>query len=235
MKPLMFALVLSLAVAASAIAWFEDGSSRLAVQAKGCRTFASSYEIVTTSVPVTFTSTVKGTCEFNSTALKTTCVNNYSDTFGTATTSTSVTAFKSAADAIDEVAVVPPRRRSLNTETTTTLKGAKTSHILVSTYDGQNRLTGESAPGATVSYKAWDASGRPTSATQVTGNVTSTLTYTYNDATRTQTIATTSSVANGLCTSVFDANGNNISNVCTTPGGTTTAKTTIGATKQICQ
>ena len=235
MKQSILGMLVSLAVSGSGNAWLDDTSGPPAVQGKGCRIYASSYETLTTSTPVTFSSTIKGTCEFNAATLKTTCINNYSDTFGNVTTSTWVTAFKSIADAIDEVAVVPPRRRSMHTDTTMTLKGAKTSHILVNTYDGQNRLTGESAPGASVTYKSWDASGRPTSATQVTGGVTSTLAYTYDDATRTQTIVTTSSIANGTCTSVFDANGNNLSNVCTTPGGTTTAKTTIGATKQICQ
>lgn len=202
---------------------------------KGCRTYASAYETQTTADPMTFNSVIKGTCEFNAATLKTTCVNNYSDSIGTVTTSTSVTTFKSAADAIDEVGALPPRRRSLMTETTTTSKTAKAAHTLTNTYDAQNRLVKETAPNATVTYTAWDSSGRPTAATQVTGSVTSTLAYTYDNATRTQTIVTTSSIANGKCTSVFDANGNNISNVCTTPGGTTTAKTVISATKQLCQ
>lgn len=227
-----FALACAAVVFASGL-HAQRGSTPQAT-GKGCRIYASAYETQTTASPITFSSTIKGTCEFNAATLKTTCVNNYSDSIGTVTTSTSVTTFKSAADAIDEIGVVPPRRRSLTTETTTTTKTSKAAHTLTNTYDAQNRLVKETAPNASVTYTAWDGSGRPTAATQVTGSVTSTLTYTYDDAARTQTIVTTSSIANGKCTSVFDANGNNISNVCTTPGGTTTAKTMISATKQLC-
>ena len=71
-----------------------------------------------------FSAETTTTCQFDKATNKSTCTNQYSDSVGTKTTTVSVTTFASLAEAIDEIKVIPPRRRSVRTDTTTTGDGA---------------------------------------------------------------------------------------------------------------
>jgi hypothetical protein len=76
-------------------------------------------------------------------------------------------------------------------------------------------------------YTAWDSSDRPTAATVTSAGGTSQQSFTYDNATRTQT-STQSGVT---CTQVFDQNGNPTLGTC--PGSTSTF--TMLSTQQICR
>jgi YD repeat-containing protein len=225
-------VAIALSVAVLGVEARQRNAAPSAASGPACRTYAASYRIETTSDPPTFTSTIVGTCETDPAARKTTCINRYTDSMGGSNTSTSVTSYLTVGDIVAEVGVVPPMRRSVGTATSVT---GGTGTTLVNSYDSQNRLAGETAAGSTVTYTAWDRSGRPTAATQTAGGTTVTLTYAYDNAARTLVTESRSVAGASTCTSVFDAEGNNTSNVCTTPGGTTTAKTTISATKKVCR
>lgn len=199
---------------------------------QSCRTFASAYTTVTTSVQ--FTSTIAGTCGFDTATNQATCVNRYTDTLGGSGTSTSVTSYLSRGDAVDEVAVIPPLRRSTGTTTTGTGSIAGTSN-LTNSYDGQRRLTREDGSGYVTTYTAWDASGRPTSATSVNAGQTLALAMTYNDTARSLVTMTTTGGGSQSCSSTFDATGTNVSNVCGSGATQVTATTTVQATQQVCR
>ena len=204
----------------------EAGQGTGSVGAPSCRTYASAYRVVTNASGVT--STLNGSCTFNSSTVQGTCVNRYTDATGQSFTTTSVTTHATREDVVDEVKVVPPRL--LARGTTTTIAGAnRSTSTATNTYDSQRRLltttSVESGSGRTTTtrYTAWDTAGRPTAGT--TGA--SSFTHVYNDAARTQT-----SMSSGVsCTNTFDANGNPVSGVC--PGSV--SKWTIVSTAQICR
>lgn len=199
--------------------------------APACRTGIATYRVVTKGP---FTSIVEGSCTFDEKAIEGTCTNDYSDSTGRRFRSVSVTRHASLADVVDEVAVNPPLQRALGT--TTTLSGSGTDGTSTSTleYDAQRRLvslSAEARPGtqrSTTTYTSWDAAGRPTAATVVSGRQTSTQTFTYDDARRTQTMNAGGGV---VCTQTFDENGN--PSVGTCAGSTST--TTVLTTQRICK
>ena len=196
-----------------------------------CRTGLATYRIVTKSAA--FTSTVNGRCTFNPASNEGTCTNDYSDTMGTTFTSVSVTGHATKGDVVDEVSVIPPLNRSLGT--TTTVTGGRLNSTSTSThaYDGQKRLTSTASVSrpagqtSTTTYTAWDSAGRPRAARQGSGGSSTTQSFSYDTATRTQT----STNAGMTCTQTFDANGNPVLGTC--PGSAAT--TTILSTQQICR
>lgn len=106
---------------------------------------------------------------------------------GSTSTSESVTAYQSVADFVGELAVIPP----LNLATGVTRSGSFSS-TTTNEYDAQRRLTRSTidSPGfapSVTTYTAWDASGRPTAATNPGQGFTVALTWAYDDATRTTT------------------------------------------------
>lgn len=95
------------------------------------------------------TSTVDGSCTFDSRTVEGTCTNEYSDSTGRRFRSVSVTRHASLADVVAEVSVVPPLQLALGTNSTVT--GAESDSTNTSTleYDAQKRLisaTAESRP-----------------------------------------------------------------------------------------
>jgi YD repeat-containing protein len=199
-----------------------------------CRNGPGTYRI-TTAAGAGVTSTTNGTCVFNPTSVEGTCTNQYSDNFGQNFTSVSVTRHASRGDVVDEVSVIPPLNRSIST--TTTITGTVNSvGTSVHTYDAQRRLvqtasTTQQQSGqtttSTTTYTAWDSAGRPTAGSTSTGTQ---LSFTYDNASRTQ-VSTT--VGSGVsCSQVFDQNGNPTTGTCTN-GATTTM--TMMTTVQVCR
>jgi hypothetical protein len=133
---------------------------------------------------------------------------------------------------VDEVAVIPPL--TLSSSTTTTISGGTvppSTGTATRTYDGQKRLLTQVSVSqgqtSTTTYTAWDSAGRPTAATVVSGGQSTSQSFTYDNATRTQT----SSNAGVTCTQTFDQNGNPAVGTC--PGSN--AVTTVLTTQQICR
>ncbi len=119
----------------------DAGSARAdqRASAASCRTGVSTYQIVTTGG--SFTSTIAGSCTFNTATVEGTCTNNYTDTRGTRFTSVSVTRHATLGDVVDEVSVIPPLNRALSTTTTVTGAAQNSTGTATFGYDGQRRLT----------------------------------------------------------------------------------------------
>ena len=243
---LVTSLALATGVQVSSLLAFPDDTMRSGSRDAGefeqvqeCRTAATA--ATTRSKGPGFSAETATTCSYDKATNQSTCTNKYTDNFGTSTTTVAVTTFASLADAIDEIKVIPPRRRSLRTDTTATgARGASTSS-LANTYDQQNRLVqevGESSGGGTfmTSYTAWDEAGRPTVGKTVTrGNINS-LTLSYDNAARTITTTTDSGIQKLVCVLTFDANGNPAASSCKVPGAMTNASTTTTtASEKICR
>ena len=187
-----------------------------------------------------FSADTTTTCTYDKATNQSTCTNKYSDNLGTSTTTVSVTTFASLADAIDEIKVIPPRRRSLRTDTTATGPRGSAASSLVNSYDRQNRLVqevGESPNGTfTTTYTAWDDGGRPTAGKTVTLANINSLTLAYDNRARTLTTTTDTGGQRLVCVLTFDANGNPTASSCKGPGGITNNSTTSStATEKICR
>ena len=188
-----------------------------------------------------FSADTMTTCRYDKATNQSTCTNNYTDSFGTSTTTVSVTTFASLADAIDEINVIPPRRRSLRTDTTATGGRGSITSSLVNTYDGQSRLVqevGESSAGGTftTTYTSWDEAGRPTAGKTVMRANINSLTLAYDNAARTVTTTTDTGGQRLVCVLTFEANGNPAATSCKGPGGMTNGSTTsTTATEKICR
>ena len=190
-----------------------------------------------------FTAESSSTCTFDRKALTITCTTQHKDSLGTKTTSVSVTTYESIADIVDEIAVIPPRLRSMRVDGTTEGNRGTTKTTVVYSYDSQRRLTTEVATTegskgvATTTYTNWDAQGRPTAGkVSVSGGRSSTLNLSYDDAKRLQTITSDAMGQRVTCEMGFDENGNTISHSCRGSGGLmSSATTTIGKTEKICR
>jgi YD repeat-containing protein len=146
-----------------------------------------------------------------------------------------VTTWRSTADFVDEINVVPPL--TLWTGTTATGDAVFT---WTNSYDSQGRLTGftsiQVGGTITVRYTAWDASGRPTTGTMTGPASTSTLALAYDNAGRTLTTTTTTNGLVGVIVQTFDANGNSTVSQSTITGGLpSTTTTTIQSTTKVCK
>jgi hypothetical protein len=186
-----------------------------------------------------FSADTTTTCSYDTATNQSTCTNKYTDSLGTSTTTVSVTTFASLADAIDEIKVIPPRRRSLRTDTTATGARGSAASSLANTYDNENRLiqeVGESPGGTfTTTYTAWDEAGRPTAGKTVMRANINSLTLAYDDKARTLTTTTDTGGQRLVCVLTFDASGNPIATSCKGPGGMTSSTTQPTATEKICR
>jgi hypothetical protein len=203
-----------------------------------CRTMATA--ATTKSRGPGFSADTTTTCRYDKATNQSTCTNNYTDSLGTSTTTVSVTTFASLADAIDEIKVIPPRRRSLRTDTTATGARGSAASSLANTYDKENRLiqeVGESPGGTfTTTYTAWDEAGRPTAGKTVMRANINALTLVYDDKARTVTTTTDTGGQRLVCVLTFDADGNPAATSCKAPGGVTNSSTTTStATEKICR
>jgi len=204
-----------------------------------CRSMAT--EATTRSKGPGFSADTTTTCPYDKATNQSTCTNFYTDSVGTSTTTVSVTTFASLLDAIDEIKVIPPRRRSLRTDTTATASRGSTTSSLANTYDRQNRLVqeaGESSAGGTftTTYTSWDEAGRPTAGKTVTRANINSLTLAYDDRARTVTTTTDTGSQRLVCVLTFDANGNPAATSCKGPGGMANGSTTSTMpTEKICR
>ena len=204
-----------------------------------CRTAATAATTRSKGMGVSAETTT--TCQFDKDTNKSTCTNQYSDSVGTKTTTVSVTTFASLAEAIDEIKVIPPRRRSVRTDTTTTGDRGSLTSSLVNTFDRENRLvqeTGESSGGGTftTTYTSWDQGGRPTAGKTVSRGNINALTLAYDSTARTLTTTTDTGLQKLVCVLTFDADGNPAASSCRGPSGMTNGSmTTTTATEKICR
>ena len=191
------------------------------------------FRIVTSGTGLSVT--IEGSCNFSRERIQSTCTSVYTDSRGVRLMTEAVTRYARVEDVVDEVAVVPPLMKYTNITSTTSGTALQTTTNTTDVmYDGLMRpasMSSVSRPSGqigTTRYSSWDLAGRPTAATVINGTQTSTQVFSYNDATRTQTITT----PNGPpCTQTFDENGNPTAGACA--GSTTT--TTILSTQQICR
>jgi YD repeat-containing protein len=146
----------------------------------------------------------------------------------------SVRQYKSAADFVDEIRVIPPISRAVSGSTTYQPSGPGAQNATIAfNYDPQRRQTDmlfQFADGRTVktTYSAWDASGRPTAHT-TSGQA---FRYAYDDAKRTMTITG----PGGVQVHWFDPNGSLVKQddaPAGAPASTTTV--TINKTATVCR
>jgi YD repeat-containing protein len=157
---------------------------------------------------------------------------------GVSHTTSTATTFRSVADFVDEVRVVPPLTKSLAATSTTARGRAPSTGSETHAYDAQGRLVrsvGRSATGATstTTFTAWDAAGRPTLARDAGAGFDNIRRISYDDAARTRTTV----VGNGLVTTVetFDANGNPTSQTAAGGPSRSTTVIAIASTQRVCK
>jgi hypothetical protein len=144
---------------------------------------------------------------------------------------TSVSTYRSVADFVDEVRVVPGLSMQLSTTTTNTGACGSGTNTATFTYDGQRRVTALSSGASVTTYTAWDSAGRPT-AGSFPGT---TIANVYNDATRTWTQTQVTGANTSTTTTTFDANGAQLTIVNVTGGNQATTTFTNTATAQVCK
>ena len=128
--------------------------------------------------------------------------------------------------------IVPPLTRSVATTGNGAIALSKTN-----TYDSNGRVTGYVARSSggpiTMRYSAWDALGRPTAGTMQSAAVTSTQTIAYDDQAMTMTERTTTRNVTSVMTYTYDQSGNlrgTVSSVTGGQGSTTTVTPHASAT-----
>lgn len=190
-----------------------------------CRNYSNNFTETTVFSQTGNTSMRTYTCAFSTATNALTCTSSRNSVG----CETNTKQYASTADFVDEVSVSPPRQL-FQSETWTNIStcGANPNRTDTYSYDAQKRPTnGATSGGSSVTFTAWDASGRPTAATYSNG---STSTWTYDASTRTKA----QTVSNGTTlTTVYDASGNVISTFTTANGGTSV--TFSGSVAQVCK
>jgi hypothetical protein len=142
-----------------------------------------------------------------------------------------VSTYRSVADFVDEVRVVPGLSMQISTSTTNTGACGFGTNTAAFTYDSQRRVASVSSGTSTTVYTAWDGSGRPT-AGSFTGT---TIANVYNDATRTWVQTQVTGANTSTTTTTFDANGLQLTVVNVSGGNQSTTTFTNTATAQVCK
>jgi YD repeat-containing protein len=189
-----------------------------------CRTYPTAATVTMTRGALFGSSQLTGS--FNSSA------NTATITVGACTTG--VSTYRSTADFVEEIRVIP--RLTMQTSTTTTSGGdcdSGTSTVNY-VYDSQRRLVSSTTGVVVTTYTAWDNLGRPTAGSYPG----TTIANTYNDSTRTWVQMYRGGVTgagNWTTTVTYDANGAQTSVV--TISGAVTETTTFNttATAQVCK
>ena len=188
-----------------------------------CRNYLSNFTETTSFTQTGNTSMRTYSCAFNTGTHALACTSSRNGVG----CETNTKQYASTADFVDEVSVSPPRQL-FQTETWANISscGANPNFTTTYTYDAQKRVTGAStSQGASATYTAWDAAGRPTASTSSAGQ----STWTYDASSRTRVL----NAPLATLTTVYDANGNVTSSHTTSNGGTTT--TFSGSTAQVCK
>jgi hypothetical protein len=213
-----------------------------------CRTYDTAVTSVTSGGPMT--ATVDWTGVFDPWSLRFVQNINFSSNQGAHFSYVQVSTWASLEDFIAEVVrlkppatlatnpngpvqdIVPPLMRSLSTTGNGVVALTKTN-----SYDSTGRLTGSVARNAggtiTQRYTAWDAVGRPTAGTMQSPVNTSTLSYSYDDKTLTETQTTTTRGITSVISSTYDQFGNMRASTASVSGGqgSTTTFTSHGTAK----
>ena len=129
-----------------------------------CRTYPTAATVTTTALGLTQNATLTGA--FNAGTNQATITISF---VGGALCSTAVHTYRSAADFVDEVRVIPPVPLVLSTATTNSGSCGSGTGTSTNTFDAQRRLTQTSGPSGNITYTAWDTSNRPTTGTFSTG------------------------------------------------------------------
>jgi YD repeat-containing protein len=192
-----------------------------------CRTYPTVASVTTTAAGITQNANLTGA--FNASTNQATITISF---VGGGLCSTAVHSYRSVADFVDEVRVIPPVPLVLSTTTTNSGSCGSGVGTSTNTYDAQRRLTQTSTVGGTITYTAWDTSNRPTTGTMSTGG---TISNVYNDPARTITQTQVSGGVTTVTTMSFDANGAQTM-IVVTVGGAVVTTTTFNntATAQVC-
>jgi hypothetical protein len=197
-----------------------------------CRTYP-------TAATVSFQSTdgvsrtSPSTCAWDSSLHQLTCTIIVSS--GGPVCTTTVTAYNSTADFIDEIRVVPPallRTSDVQTSSGAAPCGAGAIQNITYVYDAQRRLTQLLSGTSSTTFTSWDSSGRPTAGSLTTG---APVTIAYDNTARTQTQTTGVGGAAIIVTTTFDTTGIPIKVVTQDDTGTATTTTQVTTTGQICK
>jgi hypothetical protein len=192
-----------------------------------CRTYPTVAGVTTTAAGITQNANLTGA--FNASTNQATITISFG---GGGLCSTAVHSYRSVADFVDEVRVVPPVPLVLSTTTTNSGSCGSGTATATNTYDAQRRLMQISSVGGTITYTAWDTSNRPTTGTMSTGG---TITNVYNDPARTITQTQVSGGVTTVTTMSYDSNGAQTMVVVTISGAVVTTTTFNNtATAQIC-
>src|SRR5580765_429139 len=120
-----------------------------------CRTYPTVAGVTTTAAGITQNANLTGA--FNSSTDQATITISFA---GGGLCSTAVHSYRSVADFVDEVRVVPPVPLVLSTTTTNSGSCGSGTATATNTYDAQRRLMQISSVGGTITYTAWDTSNR---------------------------------------------------------------------------
>ena len=173
------------------------------------------------------------TCSWNAALHQLTCTVNTSG--GGPVCATTVSAYNSTADFIDEIRVIPPallRTSDVQTSDGSPACGAGSFQNITYVYDSQRRLTQIVNGPSTTTYTAWDAAGRPTQGSLPAGTP---VTIAYDETARTQTQTSGSGDAAVVVTTTFDPDGTPTRVVSVNAGVTTTTSTQVNSTARICK
>ena len=187
-----------------------------------CRTYPTAANVTITTLGITQNAVLTGA--FNTSTNQGTITVQFTNG---SPCSTAVHGYRSTADFVDEVRVIPPAPLEISTTTSSGSCGSGTGTVTL-TYDSTRRLTQVTAPTGTTTYTAWDTSGRATTGSFPGGSITNV----YNDAARTVTQTQTSGGVTTVSAMTYDANGGQTMIVNTTSSvvATTTFNNTSTAT-----
>jgi YD repeat-containing protein len=196
-----------------------------------CRTYAAASTV--TSVVNGLSSTSPATCSWDATLHQLTCTVSVSG--GGPVCATTVSAYNSTADFIDEERVVPPallRISDVRTSDGSPSCGTASLQTIIYVYDAQRRLTQIVNGPSTTTYTAWDSAGRPTLGTLPIGTP---VAIAYDSGARTRTETTGVGAAADVVTTTFDADGTAIKVVSQEAGVARTTTTQVTSTARVCK
>jgi YD repeat-containing protein len=194
-----------------------------------CRTYFTNANITTTTSGTNIVFRAIQTSNFDTSTRKATTQVKFANG---SVCATGVATYNSVADFVDEIRVVPPVFLAVGTTSQNSGQcGTGAGGSLTYHYDASRRVTGWTAtPGATITFSAWDGSGRPTTGTRSSGG---TISYVYDDGARTST--QTQNPGNTVSTNTYDANGNVTKSVVVSGGVTVTTTFDITSTATVCK
>lgn len=191
-----------------------------------CRTFTTAADVTTVSGGVTTNAKVTGA--FNSSTNQSTSNTLFAN--GNAC-STTIGSYRSTADFVDEVRVVPGVFLLTSSTTTNAVACGTGSGTTTYTYDAQRRLTQTANSGGTTTWTQWDNSGRPT----LGSSPGATYVISYDDSARASTTTTTTSNGTSVGILTYDANGNQLRNEVRGSSGTSVTTYSINSTDKVCK